>query len=91
MRADDVAGNVCTALGAGHYGVHCVDRSGAVHVDPIKPSLKAPGTNRLKLEFEVLLLNFGSKFSLRRHTAVGRGELGRLMAFKDVDDQDARL
>jgi len=27
----------------------------AVQVDPIKPTLKAPGTNRLQLEYEKLL------------------------------------
>ena len=42
--------------------------------DPIKPMLKAPKTNRLKLKIGVLLSNFAFKFNLRRHTQ--DGELG---------------
>jgi hypothetical protein len=45
----------------GHSGI-------AVKVDPIKPTLKAPGTERLKLKHEELLSNFGFKFNLRRYT-----------------------
>jgi len=40
----------------------------AVQVDPIKPTLKAPGTKRLKLGYDGLLLKFGFKFKLRRYT-----------------------
>jgi hypothetical protein len=40
----------------------------AVQVDPIKPTLKAPGTDRLKLNYEELLSNFGFKFDLRRYS-----------------------
>jgi len=39
-----------------------------VQVDPIKPTLKAPGTERLKLKYEELLSKFGFKFNLRRYT-----------------------
>jgi len=44
------------------------DRShgGAVQVDPLKPTLKAPETKRLKLQCDELLSNFGFKFNLRR-------------------------
>jgi hypothetical protein len=40
-----------------------------VHVAPIKPKLKPPGTTskRLKLEHENLLPNFDFKFNLRRY------------------------
>jgi len=41
-----------------------------VQADPIKPMLKAPGTERLKLKHEKLLSNFGFKFNLRRYTQV---------------------
>jgi hypothetical protein len=41
-----------------------------VQVDPIKPTLKAPGTKRLKLKFEKVLSNFAFKFNLRRYTKV---------------------
>jgi hypothetical protein len=37
-----------------------------VQVDPIKPTLKAPGTKRLKLICHDSLSNFGFKFNLRR-------------------------
>jgi len=38
-----------------------------VQVDPIKPTLKAPGTERLELKYEELLSNFGLKINLRRY------------------------
>jgi len=34
----------------------------------MKPILKAPGTNRLKLKYDVSRSNFTSKFNLRRYT-----------------------
>ena len=37
-----------------------------VQVAPIKPTLKAPGTKRLKLEFDELLSNFAFNFNTRR-------------------------
>jgi len=44
----------------------------AVQVDPIKPTLKAPGTKRLKLKYDKLLSNFAFKFQLAplQHDAV---------------------
>ena len=43
-------------------------RGRAVQVDPMKPTLKAPGSKRLKLEHEKLLSNVGFNFNLRRYT-----------------------
>jgi len=43
-----------------------------VQVGPIKPTLKAPGTKRLKLKCDGLLLSFAFKFNLRRYT-MGEG------------------
>ena len=37
-----------------------------MQVDPIKPTLKAPGSKRLKLDYDEPLLNFAFKFNLRR-------------------------
>ena len=45
---------------------------GLVQVDPINPTLKAPGTD-LKLEYEQLLSNFGFKFNLRRYNQINFG------------------
>jgi hypothetical protein len=43
-----------------------------VQVDPIKPTSKAPLSERLKLEHEKLLSSFAFNFNLRRYTvAVG--------------------
>ena len=42
----------------------------AVQVDPIKPTLKARGTNRLKLNPDGLLQKFAIKFNLRRYNLV---------------------
>jgi hypothetical protein len=39
-----------------------------VQVDPIKPTLKAPGTKRLKLEYGELVSSFAFSFKLRRYT-----------------------
>jgi len=38
-----------------------------VQVDPIKPTSNAPGTKRLKLEYDELLSSFAFKFNLRRY------------------------
>jgi hypothetical protein len=38
-----------------------------VQVDPIKPTLKAPGSERSKLKRDVLLSTSAFKFSLRRY------------------------
>jgi hypothetical protein len=40
----------------------------AVQVVPIKPTLTAPGTKRLKLECDEPLSNFAFNFKLRRYT-----------------------
>jgi hypothetical protein len=40
----------------------------AVHVDPMKPTLKAHGTKRLTLTFNKLLSNIAFKSNLRRYT-----------------------
>jgi (p)ppGpp synthase/HD superfamily hydrolase len=39
-----------------------------VQVDPIKPTLKAPGTKRFKLEYVELLSSFAFNVKLRRYT-----------------------
>ena len=38
-----------------------------MRVDPMKPTLKAPGSKRLKLESEIVLSNFTFNISLRRY------------------------
>jgi len=47
-----------------------------VQVDPIKPSLKAPGTKRLKLIYDGPLSNFTFKFNLHRYTMAKLSECG---------------
>ena len=42
-----------------------------MQVEPMKPMLKAPGTKRLKLEYDELLRSFAFKLYLRRYTKVG--------------------
>ena len=39
-----------------------------MQVDPIKPTVKAPGTNRSKLKCDVPLSSCGFNFNLRRYT-----------------------
>jgi len=43
---------------------------GEVQVDPMKPVLKQPGTERLNLECDEPLSNFAFNFNLRRYTMV---------------------
>jgi len=39
-----------------------------VQVEPIKPTLKAPNTKRLKRNFQQVLSKFAFRFNLRRDT-----------------------
>jgi len=66
-------------------------RGRAAQVDPIKPTLKAPGTKRLKLKCDDPLLSFGFNFNLRHciveqeptlfsgsvHDNIAAGKVGR--------------
>ena len=45
-------------------------RGEAVQVAPIKPTLKAPGTKRLKLKCDEPLSNVAFNFNLRRYSVV---------------------
>ena len=38
-----------------------------MQLDPIKPTLKVPGTKRLKLLYDKLVSSFAFKFDLRRY------------------------
>ena len=40
-----------------------------MQLDPIKPTLKAPGSKRLKLHYDASLSTFAFRFNLRRHKA----------------------
>jgi len=42
-----------------------------VQVDPIKPTLKAPGTKHLTLKHDEVLSGFGFNFNLGRYTKAG--------------------
>ena len=56
------------------------DRGRAAQVLPIKPTLKAPGTNRFKPKFDNLLSFFAFNFNLRRYIGdkpTGMGESGQ--------------
>jgi hypothetical protein len=47
-------------------------RGRVVHVDPIKPTVEAPGTDHLKLDYDHLLSIFALNFNLRRYNVVAR-------------------
>ena len=47
----------------------------AVQVDPIKPTLKAPGTYRLILEYDQLFSKFAFNCNLRRYNLVDKRRL----------------
>ena len=55
-----------------------------MQVDPIKPTLKPPGTKRLKLKCDEPLSNVAFKFNLRRYNVVLNG-LDNLEARKHVN------
>jgi len=57
-----LAGRICGGAGGGPPG-----QGRAVQVHPIKPTLAAPGTKRLKLEYEKLISDPGFNFDLRRY------------------------
>jgi hypothetical protein len=53
----------------GHDDRHGILRpGGAVQVDPMKPSLKPPGSKRLKASCDILLPNSAFKVNVRRYT-----------------------
>jgi len=51
-----------------------------VQVEPIKPTLKAPGPQRLKLNCDVLLSTSAFKLNLRRYIKVIKDEIDKLRA-----------
>ena len=57
-----------------------------MQVDPIKPTLKLPGTNRLKVKDDKLLSNFGFKFDMRCYFKdEQRAEAKKVFAMYDAD------
>jgi len=69
-----------------------VRHGGTVQVDPMKPKLKPPGTEHLKLKCEILLSTCAFKFNSRRYNMVDEltGDIGieflgpehRLLSYK---------
>jgi hypothetical protein len=57
----------------------------AVQVDPIKPTLKAPATKRLKLKYDKPLSSFAFNFNLRRCTVVPFLDLANHAASPSID------
>ena len=54
-----------------------------MQVDPIKPTFKAPGTERLKLKYDKVLASFAFNFNLRRYTMVEHTK--RVLHLEDDD------
>jgi len=50
-----------------------------VQVDPIKPTLKAPVTMRLKLKYVTSLSSFAFKFNLRRYNTADLAEAAAVL------------
>ena len=55
-----------------HFPLVILQRGRVARVDPIKTTLKASGTKRLKLEHEKVLSSYAFKFNLRRYSAASR-------------------
>jgi len=62
----------CDAGLAAVEGHERVTEGRAVQVDPIRPTLKAPGSNLLELQSDALLSSFAFNLNLRRYMQVGR-------------------
>ena len=60
----------------------------AVQVDPIKPTLKAPGPKRLTLKRNHPLSSFAFKLNLRRYSK--EGGIKRLYAGRDRTDKERK-
>jgi hypothetical protein len=56
----------------------CFVQGRAVQVDPIKPTLKPPGTKRLKPHYDKPLSTFAFKLNVRRHT---KGQRAQALGF----------
>jgi hypothetical protein len=54
------------------------DPGKAVHVETMKPVLKAHGTEHLKLKYDEPVSNFAFRFNLRRYPSVGPAPGGRV-------------
>jgi len=67
MRGYTLVGPVGAGDGRGGVAVHGL----AVQVHPLKPTLKPPGTERLKLQCDILPSTIAFKFNLRRYTMGG--------------------
>ena len=64
-RGQDARAGLHLRGGRRQAGVH---QGRVVQADPINPTLKPPGTMRLKLEYVRLLSSFAFKSNLRRYT-----------------------
>ena len=62
------ARNLCDGGSVAYTTLRVVPPGEAVQLDPIEPTLKAPGTKRLKLKCDELLSSFASNINLRRYT-----------------------
>ena len=61
-----------------------------MHVDPIKPMLKAPRTNLLKLKYDALVSSFAFNSNLRRYTTERINKLdAQLNSGSDSDSADS--
>ena len=54
-----------------------------MQVEPIKPTLKAPGINLLKLKYNKRLSTFAFKCNLRRYTVVGTALIPNILDYRD--------
>jgi hypothetical protein len=89
----DVHPTVLAVLLPQHAGHHL--RGMAVQVDPIKPTLKAPETKRLKLKCHYLRLNLAFKFKLRRYNVVDSSDVERVSTSRQefhaiLDEEELR-
>ena len=61
----------------------------AVQVDPIKPTLKPPGTKRLKLKCDELRSSFGFKFNVRRYALGAGNHYAEIQVVDEIFDKHA--
>ena len=67
-----------------HADVPHIQRGKAVHIESVKPVLKAPRTKRLKLKWDKLLSNVAFNFNLRCYSAEPGVDLLSVASLRDM-------
>ena len=59
-----------------------------MQVEPIQFMLTAPGTERLKLKYDIVLSNFAFNFNLRRYVTVKSATMASVFTYMSAEVDD---